>query len=133
MEAIYFKPSGKYNRQVKGESNYQENLADQAYFSDDQIVDVDLFLEDHNQYDSNAVVVTVDGKEVGYLSKADAVEYRARIKALGHPVAIGACKGKITGGHELNDGRTANYGIVLDLDIPALEIDDVASSKPKRP
>jgi hypothetical protein len=130
METLFFKPTGKYKQQVTGESHYQTHLSYLASLYDDGLIEaVDLFLEDHNQYDSNAVVVTIEGEEVGHLSRPDAVRYRERLKALGHPAAIGVCRGKLTGGHTLDDGSQAHYGLVLDLDIDNLEIEDIARSK----
>jgi hypothetical protein len=130
METVFFKPTGRYDQQVVGESHHQEHLAYLASMSDDGFIEsIDLFLEGYNKYDSNAVAVSIEAEDVGYLPKPDALRYRQKLKTLGHPDAIGVCAGKLTGGHDLPEGGQAHYGIVLDLDIDNLIINDVASAK----
>lgn len=128
-EILHFKPIGKYRQAVKGESNYQEHLA-RAAENDDELF-VDLFLEDHNKFDKNAVAVVYENDTVGYLSREDAVKYRNAIKALNHPNAIGTCPAQVIGG-----GEDKSYGIVLDLDLNNLQIekiDQVQSSMSSTP
>lgn len=130
METVFFKPTGLYDQQVVGESHYQEYLAQLASEHDDNEIDaVQLFLEDHNPYDSNAVAVSVEEEDVGHLPKQDALRYRQKLKALGHPVAIGVCRGRLIGGYQLESGMRASFGIVLDLDIDDLVVDDFVSAK----
>lgn len=130
METLFFKPTGRYDQQVVGESHYQTHLAYLAEQNDDRLIEsVDLFLDDHNRHDSNAVAVSVDGEDVGHLSKTDALRYRQALKSLGHPAAIGVCRGILTGGHDLPEGVRASYGIVLDLDLDDLQIEEIASTK----
>ncbi len=118
IDILHFQKTGRYKQAVKGESNYQEHLERAAEETD---LEVDLFLEDHNKFDKNAVAIVFETDTVGYLSREDAVKYRAAIKALGHPQAIGTCAAKVTGGGE---GRS--YGIVLDLDINNLVIVNIS-------
>ncbi|MDL1909738.1 hypothetical protein FBQ81_03445 [Chloroflexi bacterium CFX6] len=117
-EVVTFKVNRQYSQQVVGESHYQAALERIAEDYPRRFVDsVDLYLEDDNRYDSNAVAVAVEGETVGYLPKDDAIKYRQHIEELGYPNAIGTCAGKLIGGGE---GRS--YGFMLDLDLDALEI-----------
>lgn len=122
-EILHFKPIGKYRQAVKGESNYQEHLA-RAAEDEDGFVSIDLFLEDHNKFDKNAVAIVYETDTVGYLSRADAIKYRDAIKALNHPDAIGTCPARVIGG-----GEDKSYGIVLDLDLNDLQIESISQVK----
>ena len=130
METLLFKPTGKYQQQIVGESHYQEQLDFLASIYDDGLIEtVDLFLEDHNAQDSNAVTIVIEGEDVGHLSREDALKYRKKIKELGHPVAIGICPAKLIGGHQLRSGEQASRGITLDLDIDSLTILEVGHTR----
>lgn len=130
METLLFKPTGKYQQQIVGESHYQKQLKFLASIYDDGIIEtVDLFLDDHNAHDPNAVSIVIDGEDVGYLSREDALKYRKKIKELGHPVAIGICTAKLTGGHQLRSGEQASHGITLDLDIGNLAILEIGHTR----
>lgn len=124
-EVIHFQKSGKYKQAVKGESNYQEHLERAAQ---EENLQVDLFLEDHNKFDKNAVAVVFETDTVGYLSREDAIKYRAAIRVLGHSQAIGTCAAKTTGG-----GEDRNYGLVLDLNLDNLQIENISLIKSQTP
>jgi hypothetical protein len=66
---------------VAGESHYQSALETicgcrQEYGRATWTDDVQLIPENDNPYDPNAVRVAIEGRTVGYLSRADAVSYR---------------------------------------------------------
>lgn len=104
---------GKFKVEVVGESHYRANL--RAIVGTSEAVrhycDAVLVLEDSNPHDSNAVAVHINAKLVGYLPRARAVQYRAKLAAAGHPRLTGQVGAVIVGGGQ---GRP-NYGVWLDL------------------
>jgi hypothetical protein len=78
-----------------------------------QEVVASLVPEPTNPYDPNAVSVHVDGRQVGYLSRHDAVAYASVIGGLASEGHVGACRGWICG----REG-TPNLGVFLDLAAP---------------
>ncbi len=119
---IYFKSDGDFEQSVVGESSYQSALKN-ARESEGKIIEVDLQLEDENQFDKNAVLVAFGLDTLGYLSREDAVIYRNALQKIGHPRAVGICKAKITGG----DGR--HYGLILDIAITNPQVERISTSK----
>jgi hypothetical protein len=71
----------------------------------------ELFCEDDNPYDSNAVAVRIAGKKVGHLDRELASRYRETIRDMGFGKATGRCKAMIYGG---GPGKPL-YGIWLDI------------------
>jgi hypothetical protein len=103
---------GGFDQEVVGESNYQRAL--RAACGPGEVrheCEAVLFLEDDNPYDKKAVMVTVDGRCVGYLTREDARAYRRKFKRFGK--FAGFCPAKIFGGGQGKD----NVGIWLDLDL----------------
>ena len=102
---------------VVGEASYQETI--QSLYrkhggsGHDLKVGAAVVPEDGNDFDANAVRIEVDGRTVGYLSREMAADYRA---ALGE--TAGQCSAKIVGGHELDDGSTAHFGVKLQMAWP---------------
>lgn len=97
--------------EVVGESQYQDNLwslvggrGDSAQRVRENVIAI-LTPEPENAYDRNAVVVTVNGLKVGYLSREDAELIQPGLLALSRvhakPVALG---GAIVGGGIRQDG-----------------------------
>ncbi|MDZ5447786.1 hypothetical protein U2F26_34655 [Micromonospora sp. 4G57] len=101
-------PGGE-DLEVVGESNYQEALwqvvggrtRDRIRFG----IHAALIPETDNPYDSNAISVWISGLRVGYLSRADAADYRSGLVALearhGRRVAL---SGVVVGGGMRSDG-----------------------------
>jgi hypothetical protein len=79
------------------------------------VVDAVLVLTDTNPHDANAVEVHVGGALCGYLSRANAVSYRASLAEAGASAARVRCKAKVVGGFETADGGRAHFGLKLDL------------------
>lgn len=100
--------------EVVGESFYQENLGKIVGPRDPNgasgVFDAELAREDDNPYDDQAIVVTIDGLKVGHLNRADARRYRATP----HPEK---CRAVIIGGHKMQRGEWASYGVKLDLEL----------------
>lgn len=120
MAARFDEPSptlrqtGKYFRQVVGESHYRPALAS---ITGNRILPglgmkamAALVCENDNRFDTNAVRVDVRGKTVGYLSREDALDYRRRLRDAGMGESTQWVAARIGGGGE---GR--HYGVYLDL------------------
>jgi len=120
---LHFKSTGGFPTEVKGESHYQEHL--EEIFAEDYETEATLILDNFNEYDENAVEVEVEWGTAGYLSRSDAKKYRKAIAKLGYPDAVGVCGCKFIGGYEKDDGKIASIGVVLDLDLNVLQIEEV--------
>lgn len=75
-----------------------------------------LIAEPDNPYDSNAVKVEVGGRQVAHLSRADAVAYRAAVRAAAASGMVIACPAFIAGRGA--SGETPNLGIFLHVPPP---------------
>jgi len=133
-------PSGRPNRQgipatvrivqfgtcdfdVVGESSYQDALAAIAGPAPDDgheaPVTVWLICQDQNPHDRNAVAVVVQEKIVGYLSRADAREYRKSLREETGSLPSAMTAGLIVGGGiKRKTGERMHLGIRIDLAIP---------------
>nr|WP_228441912.1 HIRAN domain-containing protein [Xanthomonas campestris] len=99
-----------------------------------------LVPNDQNPYDSNAVAVlyrsvSVEFELLGHLSQALALDYRARMAALGHEAMVSVCDAMLSGGLEASD---RDYAFVLELDldlnqIPVVRDEDVAFDPLRQP
>lgn len=122
---LYFEQTGCYDTEVVGESRYQKELNHLEKYDQREFDYTTLWLEDYNEYDKNAVAVVIEGDTIGYLSRRNAIAYRQKITELGYPDSIGACYSKLIGGHILDNGEKASFGVVLDLDIDNLVIQEI--------
>lgn len=105
---------------VVGESYYQEDIRGICGSHEWEDVSFDciaaLVPEPSNPYDPNAVMVQIDARLVGYLSRGDAVEYRPLIdQALAKDTLV-ACRARIAGHGP--GGETSNLGVFLHLPRP---------------
>ena len=111
---------GSFELAAVGESNYQRAFdkicGPWAPQGEDREIDVLLILENTNQFDNNAVQVQVQGRTVGYLSRADASDFREWLKAEGMSAQQFICKASIRGGWD-RDGERRHYGIWLDVNL----------------
>jgi HIRAN domain len=73
----------------------------------------ELVPEPTNPHDSNAIMVRVEGRQVGYLSRADAVRLGPSIREAVGAQGVGMCRAFIAG---RADGDTDNLGVFLHLD-----------------
>ena len=99
---------------------YQENLERICGPRTDQGVDrtvrARLMPEEGNPHDPQAVRVEVDGRQVGYLNRDFARQFRRQIKQAGQPRAFGECDARITGGTRRKaGGRAGAYSVWLDI------------------
>lgn len=113
---------GTYDFEVVGEASYQAALdhicggrTDEGHEMECTAV---LTEEPTNRFDPNAVMVTVDNRKVGYLSRREAVAYRKALAAsglAGLPVHVEAV---IVGGWDRGSRGEGHYGVKLDMEIP---------------
>lgn len=110
---------GVYGVDIVGESNYQSALEKICGGREEESarkkVKALLVLEDENPHDSKAVRVDIDGETVGYLSRKEARQYRARLKEAGYPSLLGRCDAIIVGGWDRGRGDRGHFGVKLDL------------------
>lgn len=119
VEATLFTGDSRFD--VVGESNYQDALekicggkkSESAHHEDFAF----LLPESENTFDPNAVMVLVQGKNVGYLSRPDAARFkkgilRAMAEGDGKPVAV---KAVVVGGWKRGHDE-GHYGVRLFFD-----------------
>lgn len=121
---------GSYNLQIKGESNYQDDIKQIIHYDEDgtrqsiqeDSLTAELIFEDNNPYDKgNAIRVEIDHRTVGYLSRDDAKKYRQALASKNLTGAVGTCYAAIIGkyNNELDDML---FGVRLDLDLNNLVV-----------
>lgn len=118
VSGVYMWPNpGQFNFAIVGESNYQHTLKTivKKQSEDKQIHEAHLVPEDDNEYDDKAVRVDIDGKIVGYLDRDSARSFRGRLSKNKLSGETTGCSAVIIGGHTLPSGKTASYGVWLDL------------------
>ncbi len=108
---------------VVGESHYQDAL--RAVTGSDGTIEVRhecraaLVAEPGNPHDPNAVMVQIDGRLVGYLSRADAVAYGPLVSEI-------AARGRTAVAEAMVAGRgaqsgTSNLGVFLRMPAPGAQ------------
>lgn len=104
-------PGRGWTISVVGESNFQLALRRIYARGDghDRKVFATMVPEPTNKHDSNAILVSIEGKPVGYLPRELAQTYL---------VGKARCSAKVVGGFELNDGSTAHFGVKLNMAWP---------------
>jgi HIRAN domain len=103
---------------VVGEASYQPALARIAGPKTENGLSVwktaQLTPEPDNVYDKNAVMVTIDGLKVGYLSRRRAVAYHAMMADAGMPEEpLAEVQAHIMGGWRRPHGDEGHYGVAL--------------------
>jgi hypothetical protein len=98
---------------VVGESYYQDAFEEltggRTYDGHELPVTATLIPEDDNTHDPKAVRVEVDGLRVGYLSRANARQFRKRCQMAQE------CTGVIVDGWDRGDGDRGHFGLRLDF------------------
>lgn len=74
-----------------------------------------LVPEPGNPADAGAVVVTIAGRAVGYLSRNDAVRLRPAIDEALVEAGVACCRATITGGWEREHGKLGYFGVTLEV------------------
>lgn len=115
---------GAFAVKVTGTSHYRENIASVAGAPADEHADrvcvAELDPTTSNPHDPQAVAVTVDGRMVGHLSRADASALRALLKAQGRPQAVTSCSAHIGWGGLSAGPGSERMHFAVRLDLPAL-------------
>lgn len=103
---------------IVGESHYQDAIRSACGAKPGEDVGFDciaeLVPEPTNPHDSNAVMVQIEGRCVGYLSRSDARTYGPAIIDGIREQGTGICRAYIAG---RANGETANLGVWLHLDV----------------
>lgn len=108
---------GEFGHDIVGESHYQ-NALDEICGGKTEVghhkeMLAYLVTEDDNPHDSKAVRVQIEGRIVGYLSRADAREMRRQLNLPdGFILRVPAL---IVGGWDDGEGSVGHYGVKLDL------------------
>ncbi len=116
---------GEFGQRVTGESYYQRELDRIAggRTTDGHEFErtAEIVLDDRNRHDRNAVRIDIDKKTVGYLSRADARQYREWLRNQKYPEhVIMECTALITGGWDRGRNDRGPYEVRLDL--PPLDL-----------
>jgi hypothetical protein len=111
--------TGRFDVEVVGESHYRAALegvlgAD-AGTDEEWLGEAELVLEDSNPHDPKAVQVCIQGHTVGYLSRADARDFRARLKEAGG----GALRRLVVDARVYGGGSDRLYSVTLDMPVEA--------------
>lgn len=110
---------GTFSIDVVGESNYQYNLESicggKTEDSQNIVVTAILIHEDNNRYDNKAILVSIYGKPVGYLSRDNARQFRQRLAEEGFAGLGAICQAKIVGGWRRDKNNEGHFGVKLDL------------------
>ncbi len=114
---------GLFALQIVGESHYQDALEEicgpRTEDGEDRIVDAQLIPENDNPHDPLAVRIDIDGRTVGYLSRAHAREYRQHLEEAGLAGTAAFCQARIRGGWDRGPDDQGFYGVFLDLSTDA--------------
>ena len=112
---------GLFKHDVVGESKYQKELSaicgGKTEDGHKKVVTALLIHEDTNKYDNKAILVSIDGKPVGYLNRENARQFRQNLADEGYPGAGATCAAKIVGGWRREDGDEGHFGVKLDLPV----------------
>jgi hypothetical protein len=115
---------------IPGSSRYRVDVAGESFYRDSFIAlcgeptiagwkveaRAQLTLEDSNPYDKHAVRVTIQGRQVGHLSRDDARAFRRLVRY--GPLAqheVFECAALICGGWDRGFGDVGHFGVRLDL------------------
>lgn len=104
---------------VVGESHYQPAIRKACGWKGpgtDTLFEciAELVPEPTNEHDPNAVMVKIEGRQVGYLSRRDAAEYGDYISQAILRQGTGMCRAVIAG---RADGETDNLGVFLHVEV----------------
>jgi len=107
---------GVFGLGIVGESNYQATLrrisGGRLSKGTDVLFTALLIPEPSNPYDGNAIkVCSEDGFTLGYLSRAEALDYKSLFDGISANGSIGCCTAKLIGGY----GQKRSIGVVLDI------------------
>jgi len=122
-KGYFLEPEESYDLDIVGEASYQAALESLAGPRTEEGVSFEcnavLYCENENKYDKNAVCVKIQGLPVGYLSKADAKEWRKMLRTEKAKEATVRVRALIVGGWLANDKKGVSQGhFGVKLDVP---------------
>jgi len=119
LDAWEVPPTGRCSIEVRGESQYQDALVKVLGKKPKKNVRVAkqaaLIPEPKNEHDSNAVMVYVEGRLVGYLASEEAKRYAGCFQYCHENKRALACQATIYGGGK----EKPSLGVWIDLPTPA--------------
>lgn len=111
---------GEFDFDIVGESHYRSNLrkiaGEHGPDGPDVIFTAYIVPEDNNEFDDKAVRVDAEGMTIGYFDRDAARSFRRRLGAQKLTGQTTSCKATLKGGHLLDNGRKAHYGVLLDIE-----------------
>ncbi len=104
----------KFRQEIVGESNYQNNLkwAERTY---GKYVIANIYLENENKFDKNAVKIRINNQTIGYLPREDAIAFREKLGIYNFSGAVFQSTIEITGGGKTSNGEDLMFGAMLDI------------------
>lgn len=115
------RPTGSFGLDVVGEASYQHAIGKIAGGRTEEgishLCEAVLVPEPANPHDPMAVRVDIEGATVGYLSRANAREYRAELRRLGFEGGVFSCQALIVGGWDRGSGDRGHFGVKLDVPV----------------
>jgi hypothetical protein len=128
LVAVRFTGSNSYATAVVGESHYQRHLRKLVGPRSAEGVRAKfiafLVPEPDNQFDENAVMVLIDGDQVGYLMAENAIDFLSGMEEIERPGHVAAVDAVVSGGFQKKNGSWAHYGVWLDITLP-FDLDEV--------
>lgn len=113
---------GGYPRNIVGESHCQAALSNICGGHNREGHEfetiADLSPEPSNPFDKNAVMVSISGDKVGYLSRDDAPKYLAALRDAGFDGQRAKVAAKIVGGWRTNQHDSGHFGVKLAMPWP---------------
>jgi hypothetical protein len=108
---------GSFPMEVVGESQYQDALiavcGPHTRHGHDEEYEALLELEPDNQYDANAVRVSISRRKVGYLSREQADRVGSQMRDGGLDAVF--CNARVRGGWRTNQYDEGHYGVFLSI------------------
>ena len=122
LEPIHLEAGNDFDFEIVGEGSYQEALDDLCGGKCDDGHDLpaiaQLCFQEDNPHDANAVVVLINRKVVGYISRDRAPWIRSEILRINPHERPVICDAKIVGGWDRGYGDEGHYGVKLSLANP---------------
>jgi hypothetical protein len=116
---VSIRGSGDFKLSVVSQRQYHGNLAQicggTAVSGVENVTTAVLHLENENQYDSQAVRISIKGLTVGFLSRIGARSLRAQLTRLGHHALTATCVARIAGGFSCGNINEDYFGVRLDV------------------
>ena len=121
-EPLHLARGRGFTFEIVGEANYQDALdsicGGKCEDGHKLLCTAQLCFQEDNSHDSNAVVVLIEGKVVGYVSRTLAAEMRSSILRLNPDEQPVTCDAQVVGGWIRDEEDEGHYGVKLSLSNP---------------